>query len=113
MIIKKSDVALVEEYNGTVPALWMDTFFTYHLNNYFELLEGKEWDAHQISEKSYIENIFQKNESKEEVKIISMTMKPVEYIQEAIKRVCEAVPMYQSFKDVNIPADDIKRYKRK
>lgn len=112
MIIKKSDVILVEEYNGTVLGLFMDPWFTNLLKQYFELLEGDEWDAYQISERSYIENILLKNKLRQEAKYVSMMNNPMENISEAIKRVCKAVPMYQSFKDSNVTEKDIKNLQK-
>lgn len=100
--INMHDVELVERYNGIIKCYFMDLFFTYYLKKFLSLLDGEEWDPHEISDKEYIKTVLDKNKENFEAQKILRIEKPIDTIAEAVERVCMAVPLYRDFERAGV-----------
>ena len=98
LIFSLKEIELVEKYNGTVRGLWFDPWYISVLKKYVSLLPNDSWNTKEISEPIYIQNIFNKNKGNENCKYVLMMKEPIKSIQRAINYVCDAVPIFQTYK---------------
>lgn len=96
--LKIDDILLVEKYNGIVPALFIDPFFIDLLKLYYKLLGKDECNTIEISRDEYINKILASNPESADTKVIKLTKCPSEYIRKAINCICDALPLYLTFK---------------
>lgn len=94
------DILLVEKYNGTVPALFFDPIYAHVLKCYFKLLGKDNNNTFEISDEEYMNNVLSSDKSSTEVTSIFLMSgdNPVEFIRQAINYVCDAIPLYRTFK---------------
>lgn len=78
--------------------LFFDPLYIEVLKKYLNLLEQEPYNTLVISDENYIKDVLITHKNTPQTDYTSAIKNPIETIQQATNKVCDAVPLYRTYK---------------